>query len=951
MPLGFLLSIFAIVCASAVPSACAQFESRFFEKPGFTRQVLQRPDGKIWVVYEEPQAGRDTINEFDVPRLFRSALLDQNGQHIRGSDRLIGTGNRFTFGFFGVAAQPDQKLLLGTEMGGFFRLNADGSRDATFNPDVSQQVSDVLVQTDGKIVVSPELIRLNPDGGKDASFNASLADEYPGQIEFQSSGKIVVTLGVAPYLKRLNTDGSTDATFTANLPDFVYSLLVLPGDPILVRLGHLNPDNSTTFTWQRLDANGVPEPAFHPDSRVDMAYAAQPDGKILAGFRDPGTGDYFLGRMNQDGSLDSSYQIYPAPQLENTGTPIAAVFIQTDGSILASIVSATEGEQFLRFNSSGVLDAASKTAFTVPGAPTRLSPQPDGKLLVAGDFNFVDHAKTGALVRLDRDGNLDPQFHPPAFSVRTSAIDLARQGTGSVLFSLSRSDTTGTSRMRLTEDGSVDSSFAEQNLGMRFAIRGDDKIVTDSGGNIVSRLLSDGTIDPAFSPTSVTFGGNLGNAVVDFAIAPDGSTVVVGNGTFFGGIHSMPVRAGVLRIKPDGGLDNAFNPPIFGNGTRFNCVAVQPDGKILLGGRFTINNVSGLANLVRLNPDGSIDNSFLAVPDSTVSAIRVEQTGTILIGGGFSHVNGAPTTQVARLSKNGTLQPEFSLDTGGAAVNALTILADGRIVAGGDFGLVVGPSARLSNLSTRTFVDAGDNALIAGIIITGTAEKRVLIRGLGPSLKAIGIADALEDPNLELRDADGGLVASNDDWGQSTNKQAIIDTTIPPSDPKEAAIVAMLPAGGATYTTIMRPARDNSGIGLVEVYDLDPATSSSALANMSSRGNVFTGDRAMISGLIVTGSGAAGSSALMRGLGPELPLSGALHDTTLELHYGSSTIGFNDDWKQTQRGEIEATSIPPRDDRESAILEPLIPGTYTAILRGKGNETGIGLLEIYNLAP
>ena len=934
-----------------------QFANHSFEKLGVSIRTLERPDGKIWVIYEQPEDGRNVTNRFDPGRLFKTAILSNSGEHLPGSDRLFEIGNRFTFGFFAMATQADNKLLLGTETGDFFRLNADGSRDTSFNPEVTQTVGAVVVQSDGKIVVVPEMVRLAANGTKDPSFSSPLSNASPGFVGLQSDGKIVVSVDASPYLQRLKSDGSIDATFLANLSSYVYSGLMLPDDAILLRLYESDSNGGTTFTLVRLLADGSVDPSFHPDPRLDNWYAAQSDGKVLAGFRDPVTSDFFLGRMNANGALDSSYQTYPVGQGENNSDPISAVFIQPDGSILAEIISASEGQQFLRFSSSGVLDPASKVPFRIPGAVTKLVAQTDGELLVSGDFNFVDGAKTGPLIRVENDGNLDPAFHPPTFAFPSTGFDLDLQSSGSILFSLRRTDNGSTSQVRLLPDGSLDPSFALQNLGPRFKVRSDDKIVTAHFDNVVRRLLSDGNADPGFSPIEFFVPGTFGNSIEAFAIQTDGKIVVIGNGILIGGIHSVPVRSAVVRLNPDGGIDSTFQAPSFNFGTRFNCVAVQNDGKILLGGRF--GSPSPSANLVRLNSDGSIDSTFFAATDYTVSAILVENSGTILIGGAFSTVNGQPASRVARLQPTGQLDPTFDLDTGGGAVFALAVLADGRIVAGGEFGLVAtapAPPSRLRNISTRMFVDAGDNALIGGITVTGTGEKKLLIRGIGPSLANAGINGALEDPILELHDSHGALLASNDDWGNSPDQPAISNTTIPPSDPKEAAVVATVPANGSTYTAVVRPARGASGIGLVEVYDLDADTSSSKLANISARGNVLTGDRAMIGGFIVAGpAGAAPTRVVVRALGPSIPLSDVLHDPTLELHQGSPTLATNDDWKQSQQFQIEQTTIPPNDDRESALVQllqaasPVSSGTYTAIVRGKNNTSGIGLLEIYDI--
>jgi hypothetical protein len=248
------------------------------------------------------------------------------------------------------------------------------------------------------------------------------------------------------------------------------------------------------------------------------------------------------------------------------------------------------------------------------------------------------------------------------------------------------------------------------------------------------------------------------------------------------------------------------------------------------------------------------------------------------------------------------------------------------------------------------FVDNGDNALIAGVILAGSGEKKLLARAIGPSLTNAGITSPLQDPILELRNSNGALITSNDDWQQSPDKQAIVDSGLPPGDARESALVATLPANGSTYTAIVRPARGSSGIGLVELYDLDPPASSARFANISSRGNVLGGDKAMISGFIISGSASMGPvKALVRGIGPTIPLPGTLQDPTLELRDSSRVIATNDDWKQTQQSDIEATGIPPVNDRESAVLRWFPMGPHTAILRGKDNGTGIGLLEIYDL--
>jgi hypothetical protein len=264
--------------------------------------------------------------------------------------------------------------------------------------------------------------------------------------------------------------------------------------------------------------------------------------------------------------------------------------------------------------------------------------------------------------------------------------------------------------------------------------------------------------------------------------------------------------------------------------------------------------------------------------------------------------------------------------------------------------------AQLLNISTRMRVLTGDQVLIGGFIITGNDPKKVIIRGIGPSLNGVGVT--LSDPTLELHQGSITL-ATNDNWkinaqtGQS--QQAEIEaTTIPPKNDLESAILITLSPGA--YTAILAGKNGGTGVGLVEVYDLDQAANSQ-LANISTRGFVDTGNNVMIGGLIVGGGSGGGTAKVMvRALGPSVPVAGALGDPTLELHDGSgTTIATNDNWKindqtgQSQQAEIEATTIPPKNDLESALVAALAPGNYTAIVRGKNNTTGVGLVEAYHL--
>jgi hypothetical protein len=250
-----------------------------------------------------------------------------------------------------------------------------------------------------------------------------------------------------------------------------------------------------------------------------------------------------------------------------------------------------------------------------------------------------------------------------------------------------------------------------------------------------------------------------------------------------------------------------------------------------------------------------------------------------------------------------------------------------------------GPST-LANISTRVPVETGDNTLIGGFIITGSQPKQVILRAIGPSLP---LADTLADPVLELHST-ADIIATNDNW-RSDQEAEIIATGIPPLDDNESAIVATLDPG--SYTAIVSGANGGTGIALIEVYDLDSGASST-LANISTRGLVQSDDNVLIGGFIVLGGDP--TVALVRAIGPSLPVSGALADPTLELHNADGrTVVSNDDWRSNQEPEITSTGIAPTDDKESAIFAILAPGSYTAVVRGQGDTTGVALVEVYQI--
>lgn len=261
---------------------------------------------------------------------------------------------------------------------------------------------------------------------------------------------------------------------------------------------------------------------------------------------------------------------------------------------------------------------------------------------------------------------------------------------------------------------------------------------------------------------------------------------------------------------------------------------------------------------------------------------------------------------------------------------------------------------KLANVSTRLRVETGDNVGIAGFVVAGDQPRRVVIRGIGPSLTAFGVSDALVNPKLTVRDSRGAVVAQNDDWQtvlpttlEGVRQLSVGDTGLAPSSPLEAAVALSLQPG--SYTAVVEGVSGTTGVGLVEVYDLDPANADSQAVNVSTRGRVLQGDSVMIGGFVVHGTKAI--KVVVRALGPSLSafgVTGVLSDPMLEVRDAAGNLVAASDDTSSADGPALGNLLPT-DSREAAVRLSLAPGSYTAIVRGKGGTTGVALVEAYEV--
>ena len=240
--------------------------------------------------------------------------------------------------------------------------------------------------------------------------------------------------------------------------------------------------------------------------------------------------------------------------------------------------------------------------------------------------------------------------------------------------------------------------------------------------------------------------------------------------------------------------------------------------------------------------------------------------------------------------------------------------------------------------------------LIGGFILgNGGGTKNILIRALGPSLVFRAVDFPLLDPSLQLIDSSGQVVASNNDWMANSNEQAIVDTGLAPTDPRESTLLVAL--GQGSYTAVVTGIDGTtSNVALVEVYDLD-SVNVPQLLNISTRASVGTEDARMIAGVIVGGT--TTKAVVIRGLGPSLAtvIADPLPNPTLTIvNADAITVAQNDDWQSDlNAGQLQSLNLAPTNTLEAAVLLTAAPGNYTAILSDVNGNSGVGLVEVYNV--
>jgi uncharacterized delta-60 repeat protein len=618
-----------------------------------------------------------------------------------------------------------------------------------FNDGFDNQVDAILIQSDGKIVIGgsftsyngsalKNIIRLNSDYSIDTVFASNVGSGFNGDVHaivIQSDGKILVggaftvfNGNTANYIIRLNADGSVDNTFSTGggFNNTVYSI-VIQSDNNIIMGGRFESyqGNSSSYIARLTNDGGFDDKFIAGGGFNNHVYSItiQSDGKILAGGAFTtynGISSNKLVRINTDGSFDNTF---------STGggfdDGVWSINVQSDGKILAggefTSYNGDNSYRIIRINTGGTIDNTFSTGGGFDGQVRSILIQSDGKILAGGGFGSYIGVSTPYIARLTNDGTFDSSFNFAGGGFSNTVYSIASQSDGKILAGGAFTTYNGINSnfiINLNSDGGLGFRIGFDNAVYSIASQSDGKIFVGGGfsnynGNGSSRIIkltNDGNIDSSFS-----IGGGFDDSVYSIAIQLDGKILAGGAFTSYNGDSSSRI----IRINTGGTIDNTFST---GSGfdSEVYSIVSQTDNKIIIGGGFSNYNGDSSNKLVRLNTDGSIDNTFSigsgigSGGKATVYSIAIQSDGKILVGGDFDDYNSNISKRIIRLNTDGSVDSSFNIGYGfNGKVYSIAIQSDGKILVGGIFDVYNGTT---SNNFIKLNTDGSfDNTFSTGI--------------------------------------------------------------------------------------------------------------------------------------------------------------------------------------------------------------------------------------------
>ncbi|MDQ3132937.1 MAG: FG-GAP-like repeat-containing protein, partial [Acidobacteriota bacterium] len=683
------------------------FNASVYNKQGSGVTVLAaQPDGKIiiggsfTIANGAARQGLARLNTngtldaaFQPPDIFDATLTADNSGATVISVAFQSNGKILVGGRFNVLNSSYEKLI---------RLNTDGSLDTTF-----RNLSDLFDDTDSvnKIVVLPDdniyiagvfdwnsptpvsqVAKLNADGAPIEGFQLGFAGVVK-ELVVQPDGKILLS---DQHIERREANGSPDSSFqTAMTNGTITEIVVQPNEKILIAGTFTTVNGTSRGRIARLNSDGTLDLDFNTggvgaNTGSINAIAITSDGGIFIG----GTFTQFnnfarskLAKLFNNGTLDLLFNYDPV-------FPSTVIYdievLRRGGIFVAGDQTGGINDSVSLINADGSLDESFPANVGRTGRVREIVQQLDGKIYIGGEFTLVNDAGRKSFARLNANGSTDQSFVPYFNNVPGNQIiyAVAAQPDGKVLIGGSQ----GVVLTRLNADGTEDTTFNAnlENSGVIYDIallpNGQILVVGDFKQNRslpnlkIARLNSDGTIDAGFVAASPNAG------VYKVLRQFDGKILIGGDFTQVGNIG----RGRIARYNSDGSLDETFNPNGGANGSVYD-LDLQSNGKIVLGGAFTSLNGSTIQQRIgRLNADGSLDGGFVQTANSIVNAVKVQPDGKILIGGQFTQVQGAARNRVARLEADGTLDISFIADAN-FNVFDVNLQTDNKILLGGEF--------------------------------------------------------------------------------------------------------------------------------------------------------------------------------------------------------------------------------------------------------------------------
>lgn len=684
---------------------------------GYVYSIIVQDDDKILV--------GGSFNNYKGQSSCGIIRLYPNGS--RDTSFEIGTG--FSSSVYCLALQPDNKILVGGHLysyngfacKGIIRLKPNGRRDTSFQTGTgfNGNVECIAIQADGKIIIGGSItsyngsdcygiVRLHTDGILDTSFNVGTGvDGWISSITIQPDGKIIAGGGFSSYngstcnnIVRLDTDGIIDTSFNVGngFNSTVRSLISQP-DGKIVAVGDYSSFNGNPCNGLvRLNTDGSKDTSFNADPGI-----INPKSCILSNNKIILSTGWNMALLSSDGTIDNSFNI-------GTGfnQPIHAMAIQTDGKILSggefSFCNDTACASMTRLNENGSLDTSFNKNSGFNEVARCILNQPDGKIIVGGDFTSYYDFRCGPIIRLLNDGSRDTTFNSANVFSWGHVEAFALQPDGKIVVGGSFITVGGNqcrSLARLNLDGSLDSSFQP---GYGFGINGtvytiviqpNGKILV--GGNFyewtwtdcnnIVRLNIGGDVDTTFDS-----GIGFDYPVKMIRIQSDGKIIVGGFFTSFNGNSCNSI----VRLNMDGSRDYSFE---IGSGFDYNVhsLAILPSEKILVGGIFHSYNGISTHGLVCLNPDGSIDTGFntgsgFEHQDGDIEwSLAVQPDSKVIVSGLFTSYNGTPCNYLVRLEPDGSIDHSFATGAGLGFLpryekaSAIQLQLDGKLLVCGSF--------------------------------------------------------------------------------------------------------------------------------------------------------------------------------------------------------------------------------------------------------------------------